>query len=164
MWCTSPRHIGARAQSETRYKQAWRPWSAPWVGVTGGGTQRWRRQRDGEGGCCLSRREPSTVTSERKGTGGDKRQEGAARDVARRVTLGGTKSTHMATATAAGQWPRRAASTTEEDGSHRATHEQLNTLEARAIIPSGLGSIQAHSPRLSLVADGGCRGRTGPIS
>ena len=159
MWCTSPRHIGARAQSETRYKQAWRPWSAPWVGVTGGGTRRWRRQRDDGGGCCLSRREPSTVTSERKRTRGDKRQEGAARDVARRMTLGGTKSTHMATATAAGQWPRRAASTNR---GRRATLS--DTLEARAIIPSGLGSIQAHSPRLSLVADGGCRGRSGPIS
>ena len=29
-------------------------------------------------------------------------------------------------------------------------------LERAAIIPSGLGSIYAHSPRLSLVADGGC--------
>ena len=66
----------------------------------------------------MSRREPSTVTSERKRTREDKRQEGAARDVARRMTLGGTKSTHKATATAAGQWPRRAASTTEEGGPH----------------------------------------------
>ena len=40
----------------------------------------------------MSRREPSTVTSERKSTGRDKRQEEAARDGARRVPLGGTRA------------------------------------------------------------------------
>ena len=57
----------------------------------------------------------------------------------------------------------------KSSNSHQATHElsiththydnrgrrdtSSDTLEARAIIPSGLGSIHAHSPRLSLVAD-----------